>query len=289
MDGENVFKNIIEQHMNQLTKKQQKIAHFILNNPTFVGMNSAAEVGRACGTSETTVIRLCYILGFEGFSSLQKDITQYLFSQNSTSTLGNYLSNKKNLTASDDIAASAMSNDISKIENVSDQIDESMFTAAAESLHNAGNIYILGQGASEFPAKWLHFTLNVLRPNVNFINTETASLIRFLDEIENGSVVVIISLHRYMKEPVKVAEDLHKRGINVIAVTDSKLAPVYAHSTSAFVIEQTEKSTIDIMPTLTSFLNALMTGMVRFDPEYYNQGRVNYEDHTDSFIGERFS
>lgn len=78
MEGIQPIKELIEAHFNALSKKQQKVANFVLNNPTFVGTHSAAEVGKKAETSETTVIRFCYALGLEGYAELQKRLP-YLF------------------------------------------------------------------------------------------------------------------------------------------------------------------------------------------------------------------
>ncbi|MFC4024231.1 MurR/RpiR family transcriptional regulator [Oceanobacillus longus] len=287
MEDTQTIKDRIEMHFNALSKKQQKVASFVLNNPTFVGTHAAAEVGEKAGTSETTVIRFCYTLGLKGFAQLQKEITLFVFNQ--TSTLGNYLSSKKELFNDQSLIEKAMGEDISKINRIAEQIDRKLFYEATYKLHEAKSIYIIGAGASQFPAQWLHFTLNILRPNVSFIQTETPELIRTLREIDEESIVIVISQHRYYKEPIQIAELLHERGIPVLAITDSKLAPIQEHCSYAFILEQTETSTIDLMPALISFLNLLVTGIMAVNPNYYNKQRVNYDDFNNSFIAEKWS
>ncbi|MEC5423844.1 MurR/RpiR family transcriptional regulator [Virgibacillus sp. C22-A2] len=289
MEDTQTIKDMIEMHFNTLSKKQQKVARFVLNNPTFVGTHSAAEVGEKAGTSETTVIRFCYTLGLKGFAQLQKEITLFVFNQTTVSTLGNYLSSKRELFNDQSLIEKAMGEDISKINRIVEHIDRKLFHEAAHKLHEAQSIYIIGAGASQFPAEWLHFTLNILRPNVSLIQTETPELIRTLQKIDEESIVIVISQHRYFKEPIQIAELLHGRGIPVLAITDSKLAPIQKHCSYSFILEQTEKSTIDLMPALLSFLNVLVTGMMAFDPTYYNKQRVNYDDYNNSFIAEKWS
>ncbi|MCT1901634.1 MurR/RpiR family transcriptional regulator [Oceanobacillus sojae] len=289
MENDLPIKDLIETHFNALSKKQQKVANFVLNNPTFVGTHSAAEVGKKAETSETTVIRFCYALGLEGYAQLQKKITLFVFNQNTVSTLGNYFSAKKKLFNDQHLIEKAMEKDIAQIDRIAKQIDKELFYKATHQLHQAKKIYIIGAGASQFPVQWLHFTLNILRPNVSIIQTDTPELIRTMQEIDEDSVVIVISLHRYFKEPIHIAEALHKRGITVLAITDSKLAPIQKHCSHSFILEQTEKSTIDLMPSLISFLNLMVTGMMTFDPNYYDKQRVNFDDFNNSFISDRWS
>lgn len=43
------------------------------------------------------------------------------------------------------------------------------------------------------------------------------------------------------------------------------------------------------MPVLISFLNLLVTGMMTFDPSYYDKQHVNYDNFNNSFIAEKWS
>lgn len=289
MGTKQTIKDLIEDHYHSLSKKQQIVANFILNHPTYVGTHSASEVGQEAGTSETTVIRFCYAIGLEGYSQLQREITLFVFNQTNMSTLGNYFTSKKEMFNDQCLVEKAMSRDVTKINRIIKQIDGTSFNQVTEMLHQANKVYITGGGASRFAAEWLHFTMNLLRPNVSLMPTETPELIRTLQEIDNQSMVIVISQHRYYKEPIQLAKALHERGIPVLGVTDSKLAPIYDYCSHTFVLEQTEKSTIDLMPALLSFLNSIVTGMMAVDPNYYDKQRVNYDDFNQSFIAERWS
>ena len=288
MENNSTFKERIEKHYASLSKKQQKVADFVLNHPTYVGTHSAAEVGERAGTSETTVIRFCYAIGLSGYAQLQKEITIYVFNQSSASPLGKYFSTKQELFRDDELIAKALHKDVTRIDRIIQQIDKKQFNDATHLLHKAKKVFITGSGASRFAAEWLQFTMHIFRPNVTIVQTSTPELIRTLHEIDDQCVLLVISLHRYFNEPLQIAEAFQQRGTPVIAVTDSKIAPVHAYADQVFVLEQTETSAIDIMPALVSFLNLLVTGMMTYDPEYYNEQRINYDDFNHSFIGKRW-
>lgn len=288
MEKERSIKELIEMQFHDLSKAQQKVANFVLRHPKFVSVHSATEVGEKAGTSETTVIRFCFALGLEGYTELQKKITLHVFNNTAVSTLGYYVSSKMELYNDQCLVEKGMNKDSTKISGIAKQINKDHFSEATERLHKAKNLYILGGGASEFGARWLHFTLNILRPNVKLIQTDSADLFRTMQEIDEDSVVVVISLHRYFKEPIQIAETLHNQGVTVIAITDSKLAPIHKHSSYSFILEQPELSTIDLMPSLISFLNVIVTGMMTLDPQYYQDQRVRYDDYKNSFIADRW-
>lgn len=290
LKGNQSIKKLIEQHVNDLSKKQQNIATFILNNFKFVGTHSAAEVGKRTKTSETTVIRFCYALGLEGYAQLQREITVYLFNEHaSVSTLGNYVASTKDLVEDEQLIKTALHQDMARIDRIAQQIDLALFNKVTKLLHEAKHVYIAGNGASKFAADWFHFTLNILRSNVSVIPDETPQLIRTIQEVEQDDVMIVISQHRYTKESIQLAQAFYEQGVNVIAITDSQVAPIHDYASFSFVLEQAEQSTIDLMPVLISFLNGLMTGMMTFDPEYYEEQRVNFDDIQYKFIEERWS
>ncbi|MFP3918052.1 MurR/RpiR family transcriptional regulator [Lysinibacillus telephonicus] len=283
------IKERIEQHYNSLSKSQQKVANFVLNNPTYVGVHSAAEVGKLAGTSETTVIRFCYAIGLNGYAQLQKELTMYLFENNTNSTLGNYVSSKEELFKEQQLCEKVMGQTSAEIVRIAKQIDLDQFHETTKKFHEAKNIYLVGEGASSFAAQWFQFTLNMLRPNVRLVQTETGMLIRTLQEVDETSLAIVISLHRYYKEPIQITEEFVKRGVYTVAITDSNVAPIHAFANESFVLQQTELSTIDMMPALISFLNTLVVGMMSHDVEYYNQQRVKFDDFQNSFIANRWS
>lgn len=284
------IKRLIEESVGTLSKKQQVIATFILNNFSYIATHSAAEVGKRTKTSETTVIRLCYALDLEGYAHLQREITLYLFNEHtSVSTLGNYLASKKDLVEDQQLLKKALHKDMARIDRVAQRIDVDSFNKATEALHEARHIYIVGAGASKFAADWFHFTLSILRPNVSIVADETPQLIRTIQEVEQDALIIVISQHRYTKESIQMAQAFFEKGIDVMAITDSKVAPINKYCSFSFILEQVEQSTIDLMPSLISFLNALITGMMTFEPEYYEAQRVNFDNIQYKFIEERWS
>ncbi len=279
----------IEQHFAELSKGQQKVAHFILNNPTFVGVHSASEVGEAAGTSETTVIRFCYAIGLKGYAQLQREVTMYLFEKNANSTLGNYVSSKEALFKERQLAEKVMGQVSHQITDIAQQINPEQFEEVTARMHTASKIYLIGAGASKFASQWLQFTLNILRSHVQVVEGHTGAHIRTLQEIDKDSLVIVVSLHRYHKEPIVLAKMFQEQGAYIVAITDSKVAPILPYADSTFVLQQTELSTIDMMPALMAFMNTLVVGMMSHDVAYYNEQREKFDDFQNSFFVDRWS
>lgn len=280
----------VKDNLHALSKKQTTISEFVLRHPKFVATHAAKDVGHETGTSETTVIRFCYDIGLKGYTDLQKEITQDLFEENnSVSSLGNYLSSKKELMIEDRLVKNTMYKDIQRIDKIVSTVDDADYKMVAKKMHQASHIYIIGSGASKISADWLGFTLNILRPNITILTNETVNLIRTFQEMTEDALLIVISQHRYVKQPIQIAKYMKEKGMMVVGITDSHIAPIHDVATVTFTLEQYETSTLDLMPALTSFLNALVTGMVSYAPETYAAQRVNFDDSHPDFIEDHWS
>lgn len=279
----------IEQHFAHLSKGQQKVARFILDNPTYVGVHSASDVGKRAGTSETTVIRFCYAIGLNGFAQLQKEVTMHMFERHAGSTLSHYVASKETLFHDQQLAEKVMGQISHQIHIVAEQIEPARFQSFTQKLHEAETIYLVGSGASKFAVQWLQFTLNILRPNVKIVDTEASALIRTLQQMNEQAVVIVVSLHRYSRETISLAASFREQGAFVLAITDSNVAPIHAYATTSFVLQQAELSTIDLMPTIIAFMNTLVVGMMSHDTAYYNEQRQKFDDFQNSFLADRWS
>lgn len=213
----------------------------------------------------------------------------HLFNEGNMSSLQNYLQSKQALFETPRFYEKTMEKDAMRILNVAKNISEEDFNRASMLLHTKKKIYIVGNGSSHLAAQWLYFTLNMLRPNVVLLDFETSEIIRALQEIDQDSVVIILSFHRYAKEPIQFAAKIQEKNCEIIGITDCEITPITQYATITFVNEQQEMSTIDAMPALITFLNTLIAGMTVQNHDYYENQRVKYDNFQNSFLANRWS
>ena len=61
-----------------LARSEKKVARYILSNPADVVNMSSIQLGSEVGVSESTVVKCCQRLGFEGFSHLKMALVRDL-------------------------------------------------------------------------------------------------------------------------------------------------------------------------------------------------------------------
>lgn len=276
----------IEEVFSSLSKSQQRVAKLILDDAHFVMMHSATEVGKRAETSETTVIRLCHALGFSGFTELQNKLRSSIVSQ---SSLGSYVARAEEAGDTNHFVQDEITEFTRHLIESASAIDEDSFSAATKRLHESNRIIVIGEGASKIAADWFGLTLSMLRSDVTVLTSDAVALINLYGQVTSETVVVLISMHRYYKEPIDIARHLKERGATVITITDSKVAPAVEISDHSFLLHARQHSTIELIPGVMAFLNTLASGMMRHDPPYYKKQREQFEDMHRRYLHTRWS
>ncbi len=277
-----MYQQLIQEHFQQLSKGQKKVANYILATPHDVALKSAQEIGQSVGVSETTVIRFCYAIELSGYSELQSIIRSSFM--HGKSSLGIYLASKNNSEEDGSFHETVMKKDALKIQKVSEQLNKEDFQHSCQHLHNAPKIYVLGLRSSFAAAQWLGFTLNLLRSDIYMIEPQSQDIIQLLNHMEKGEVLVVLSFHRYYKETIELTRMIKKKGVIIIGVSDTITAPLYRYSDYYFPLGTAETSTIDMMPVVISFLNTLVSGMTRQEPKQYEMYKAQYDSVDSSFL-----
>lgn len=286
---ENQWVHQIEEKFSDLSKSQQRVAKLVLDDPQYISLHSATEVGKRAETSETTVIRFCYAIGMSGYTELQNAIMSSLVASRPLSSLGTYMASKEPYIEKDHLAADMMWEFGQQISELGQSVNKELFAKASEELHKAKQIILIGEGASYIAAQWFGFTLSMLRPQVRVATKDTTTLIQLYQQVEPETVVVLISLHRYYQESLEVTQHLKSLGAKVVAITDSKVAPATRFADYFFTLTGQQQSTIDLIPGILAFLNTLAAGMMKQDMPYYKQQREQYEQMHLQYLQKRWS
>ncbi|WP_172373267.1 MurR/RpiR family transcriptional regulator [Sporosarcina jiandibaonis] len=276
------FKELVHEHFHKLSKSQKLVAAYVLDHPRNVAVSSAQEIGMIIGVSETTVIRFCYSLGFSGYSELQKTTREQLLFQESS--LYTYQQSKLELEKSPHFYEQVMEQDCRSIVETIKQINETDYETAITHLSKAETVYILGLRSSYAAANWLTYTLGLVRHDVRLIRIEAEDVIRTISTMNDQSVLVAISFHRYLKETIRIAELASDQQAYVIAITDSLLAPVQAHSDVLFPIHSPNKSTLDATTALFSFMNAMVAGVSVKEKDNFEKRQETYQSLKSDFL-----
>lgn len=254
----------------ELTKGLKKVADALLNDSSIFARHSAKQIGEIIGVSETMVIRFCISIGYEGFSGLQKDVRNHLLLQNKENIEEQNVELIQLHSFAEHIKA-----DINLLKNNSRTLDAEKFEEIVETIIKSDRIVIAGYYQSYTFAHWLFFNLNYTLGNASLYRPETDALV--FDFLPENSCVIVFSFSRYALDTIRFAEDAKKKGIKVIAFTDSRLAPIVDHADIVALVEAGNESLFDKGPVTLSLINSILREvMKRAEKKVTNSDKFKY-------------
>ena len=240
------------------------------NHPIRTLSHSAEEIASLTGTSIAAINRFARAAGFDGFTHLKTVLGEEL--QSTVEPLRK-LEEPKTARRSPKSKRSA-----SKASAVSVAIDTEALQRAATApqiqrvagrVLKARQVSVLGLGTSSYLAGYAAHLLMPYLPRVWTISGEggTEEAARRLSRCERGDVLIAISLPRYSRDTVRLADFARERGAHVIAITDVPDAPL-AEKAHTLLLAPGEHS---IMPSSAlgalAVIEAIATAVMRLNPD----------------------
>ena len=145
----------IEQHFEDFTQSERKIAKYILENRQDVITLSTQEIGILTDTSPASVVRFSRTLGYEGFQDLKLEIAKTQ-NQDEEKIIDDIIEEGDSI---EEVVQKVANQGINTINNTVALLNIEDFEMAINEIKKAKNIYLFGVGASAIVAMDLQHKL----------------------------------------------------------------------------------------------------------------------------------
>ena len=251
----------IRSRTDSFSRGQKRIADYILMNYDKAAFMTAGHLGRKAQVSESTVVRFASQLGYDGYPNMQRAL-QELVRGRLTSLQRIQVS--RDQMQEQDVLTGVMQRDMNSIHTAIENIDRAEFDRVVELLLGAEHIYLLGVRSSAFLAGYLNFYMQLLFKNLTLVQSSVSgSIFEQLVQIGPGDVLLGISFPRYSKTAVNAVQYARERGAEVVAITDSRMSPLYQAAQASLLVRSDMISFVDSMAAPLSLLNALILALGR--------------------------
>lgn len=241
-----------------LSKTQTKIALYILDHYDKVIFYTSAKLGRACGTSESSVIRLATTLGYSGYSAMQHALQDVLKSQLSMSNRLDLVVDQ--VSDSDSIMHMVFQKGIEGIQRTALTLDKENFHQAVKLIAEAKRVFLYGSRSSYAIVYFFALELLWIRDNVFSINSQLPEF-DALSNLQEGDVFIAISMPRYLRNTTETLAIAHQAGIPTIAITDRNSSPLIPFATVPILVDNEifsySDNIVPVISTVTALLNAV--------------------------------
>ncbi|MFG6147787.1 MurR/RpiR family transcriptional regulator [Halobacillus sp. B23F22_1] len=205
----------LRQCYQDLSRAEQKVAEYILENPFKVLGMPIANLSEETATSEATIIRMCRSLHLKGYTDLKLNISASLNGEKEYKDRYEDISADANLT---DIIQLVSNNNMRSIKLTHSLIDEAQMEKAVSALNCARRIAVIGVGASAIVA--LDFEQKCKRINMWCeAFTDGHSQLTSAVHLTEKDVVMAISYSGETKEIVDTMKVVKERRAQTISIT----------------------------------------------------------------------
>lgn len=270
----------IRKSFEQLTTQQKLVAKYMLDEPNQVALLPAKMIGANTGTSETTVIRLCYALGYSGFSELQNEIRQsLLFPVIQENVVQTFHDATYEYRDSDDVISFTMEQDMAFIQKTMNGLDRRLFDQAVHSIVKAKKVVVAGGRTSYASAYWLSFALNIVKGDTHLYRGQVDDANYLISEADEEWLMIALVFPRYLQDTVQFAKAAKEKGATIVAITDHELSPLGPFADVLLKVTTPSPATLKGMSAILTLLNALVSGVSQLDRERA-QKRIKMYDKT---------
>ncbi|MBB6731308.1 MurR/RpiR family transcriptional regulator [Cohnella zeiphila] len=210
----------IRGHMSGLTKKEQKVAQYILEHAQEVIYQSVTELAERADIGETTVLRLCRKLKFNGFQDFKLSLAQDLVKPFERLPM--------EVAEGDDpvtISQKLISSHYQILEQTHELLQPGELNRAVDALIRADHIDFYGVGSSGFAAMQAASTFMRMGKNSCYTaDTHFQAMKAAL--MKPGDVAVGISITGSTKDTIDSLTLARKAGATILAITSNARSPI---------------------------------------------------------------
>jgi DNA-binding MurR/RpiR family transcriptional regulator len=216
-----------------LPKRLRQCADYLAMNTDKIAVSTVAELSQAAGVQPSAFMRFCQILGFSGFSELQK-----LFRQDYSQRWPNYSTRLEDLRAQKTgnpyaLLAEFVETGRASLESLTATVDETALQRAVEILVAAPTIHLIGLKRAFPIAYYLAYAFGKMS-----IPALLHDRIGDLDQqhlLRPGDAMIAISYAPYTQNTLDAASIAAAQGVAVVAFTDALNSPLH-HAASATLL-----------------------------------------------------
>jgi DNA-binding MurR/RpiR family transcriptional regulator len=207
-----------------LPKRLRQCADYVAANQDRIAVSTVAEIAEAAGVQPSAFVRFCQILGFPGFSGMQR-----LFRESYSGGWPDYATRLEHLRERGQESPSAMLAEFAdagrmSLEGLLKSVDSAVLDRAVQLLAQADVIHVVGLGRSFAAASYMTYIFDKMN-----VPTVLHSLLGKLDSrhaIRPGDALLAFTFSPYAAETMALVESAAARNTPIVAVTDSAIGPL---------------------------------------------------------------
>ncbi len=232
------FRNRLIAVSETLPKRLRQCADYLAMNTDKIAVSTVAELAEAAGVQPSAFMRFCQLLGFSGFTELQK-----LFRQDYSKRWPNY-SVRLDALRSDaarnplNLMSEFVTAGHASLDSLAESVDATALQSAVDILVSAPTIHLIGVKRAFPIVYYLAYALGKMavpaQLHDRFGGVDQQHLLR------PGDALIAITYAPYAQETLDAASLAAARGVKVVAITDALNSPLHRMGDATLLVREVD-------------------------------------------------
>ena len=232
------FRTRLADILDDLPRRLRQCADYIAANPDRIAVSTVAELATGADVPPSAVMRFCQILGFSGFSEMQR-----LFREAYSPGWPDYSTRLKNLKEGGAGSPTALLAEFieagrQSLEALAKSADEVALQQAVAVLAGADTVHVVGLRRAFPVASYLAYVFEKM--SVPAMLHDGVGKLDHRFALRPNDAVLAITFAPYSEETLTLAQDAKARGLPVVALTDRMTSPLVRFSDAILTVPEVD-------------------------------------------------
>ena len=243
----------------RIPKQLQAAACWALDHPQDVALLTVREQAKRAGVVPATMTRLAQRLGFDGYDAVRDLYAENLRRRASSVFLpkAEELVARRKLKGEASLAHDLIDTLVQQMAGLAEPAALRQLAAAVDVLAKARRVFVLGQRSCYPVAFHFAYVFGLAGGRVRLLDGPGGTGSDGLRDARKGDALLAISVKPYTRTTVEVTRYATRRGVAVVAITDSAVSPLAREARAAILVPTESPSFFHTMTPAFAVVEAL--------------------------------
>lgn len=218
----NHFIEKINSFYENFTHSHTKIANYLIENMDNCAFSTLEELASQINVSTTTIIRFARVIGYSGYSEMQKDIQSNIQTK---VALPERIHGSCDITHND-MLKSSFSNDINNIQKTLSAQSDSDLKMATDFIINAKRVYVLGMRSSFTISYYMYSRLGEIKKSTRLIDSIGMMHPEEIVDATENDLCIAFFFPRYSKITATILSWFKTQHVKIILFTSMNTSAI---------------------------------------------------------------
>lgn len=246
-----------------LSPQLKRAAKYILDNPAEVGIRSMRQLASEADVPPSTMTRLSRALAFDSFEAFRQPFREAIRNQ-----AGSYQARARDLQqiagaeCDGRLLTELTTANLTALDRLRASLDPALLDAVATRLIESDRVFVLGLRGCYSLAHYFAYVSRMALPKLNLLGAHAGQPIDEVSGIGPQDTLIAIAFAPYTGETVRTARFARKRGAAVVALTDSRAAPIVPGAAHVLIVPTASPQFFPSAVGAVALLEALIASVV---------------------------